>query len=374
MPRIGIDATTIPPKRVGAGNYIFNLVRALAKIDTENQYYIFAKPAHIAEWNIDNSNFSFLPVAVDFRLLRLAWEQIVLPTRVRRHKLDVLHSPHYTIPFLNPSRTVVTFCDMTFFLYPKLHSFWKRMFFQAMMRISSRRAWGIITISESTKRDLLGIFKGISSKVRAIPLGVDRTFRPITDKNSIIQVCSRYGLQMGEFILFVGLLEPRKNIPTLLHALRELVDLGIHKRLAIVGRRGWMYDNIFSTVQSLNLQDFVVFTDYVPEEELPYLYNGTCLFVYPSFYEGFGLPVLEAMSCGTPVVTSNISSMPEILGDSGLLVDPYNVSQLADAIMRIVDNDDFRRSIQERGLQRAAQFSWETTARKTRGVYLLACT
>lgn len=374
MLRIGIDATAIPSRRVGAGNYIFNLVRKLAEIDAENQYFVFSKPAHIVEWNLDKPNFSFLPISVGILPLRLAWEQTVLPAIVRRYKIDVLHSPHYTIPLLNPSRSVVTFCDMTFFLYPKLHSFWKRVFFNSMMRISSRRASGIITISESTKRDLLCIFKGISNKVHAIPLGVDSIFSPIKDQNSIRQICSRHGLQMGEYILFVGLLEPRKNIPILLHAFRELVDRGIQKRLAIVGKRGWMYDNIFSTVQSLDLRDFVVFTNYVPEEELPYLYNGACLFVYPSFYEGFGLPVLEAMSCGTPVVTSNISSMPEIVGDAGLLVDPYNVRQLANAILRIVDDDDYRRSMQERGLQRAAQFSWEKTARKTINVYLLVCT
>jgi glycosyltransferase involved in cell wall biosynthesis len=242
-----------------------------------------------------------------------------------------------------------------------------------MIRLSSRHADVIITISESTKQDLLGIFDGMSGKVHAIPLAADSIFRPIKDHSSTRKICSRYRLQMGEYILFVGLLEPRKNVPTLLHAYRDLVDRGIRKQLAIVGRRGWMYDKIFSTLHSLQLKDLVVFTDYVPEEDLPYLYNGACLFVYPSLYEGFGLPVLEAMSCGTPVVTSNVSSMPEIVGDAGLLIDPHDSKQLARAMERIIADKDLDHSLRKSGLQRAADFSWERMAQETLRLYNQIC-
>ena len=373
MLRIGIDATAIPSNRVGAGNYIFNLVRGLAKVDVENLYFVFAKPEHVVEWKIEQPNFRFLPGASRSRPLRLAWEQSVLPVLVRQHKIDVLHSPHYTLPLFNPGRSVVTFCDMIFYLYPEMHSFSKRVFFRAMMQVSSQRADWIIAISESTARDLLGMFRVMPDRVCAIPLAAESNFRRITDRDSINRICGQYGLRAGEYILYVGVLEPRKNIPTLLRAYQDLVAQGIREQLAIVGRRGWMFDEIFTTVQTLKLGDKVVFTGYVPNDELPYLYNGARLFVYPSLYEGFGLPVLEAMACGTPVVTSSVSSMPEIVDDAGLLVDPRDPKQLARAIEQLVVDDDLHRSLQERGLQRAEQFSWERTARETLQVYSRVC-
>ena len=374
MLHIGFDATAIPPNRAGAGNYIFNLVRALAKVDMENEYIVFAKPEHIAEFSISQPNFRFLASSrVQRRPIRLVWEQLVLPRLVQRYQVEVLHSPHYTIPVCNSSHSVVTFCDLTFFLYPEMHGVTKRFFFQQMMRVSSGRADRIITISESTRLDLLRLLRVTPDKVYAILLAAGDNIRPVNDHTKAARICSRYGLQAGEFILYVGVLEPRKNVPTLLHAYRDLVDRGLQERLAIVGKQGWMFENIFATVQTLKLEDRVVFTGYVPDEDLPYLYNGARLFVYPSLYEGFGLPVLEAMTCGTPVITSNVSSMPEIIGDAGLLVDPHDPKQLAQAIECLIADNDLRQTLRERGLQRAAQFSWEKTARETLKVYSLVC-
>ena len=367
--RIGIDATAIPPSRSGAGNYIFNLVCGLARVDSDNQYVVFAKPEHIEEWKIAQPNFCFLPGASGYRPLRLAWEQCVLPLLVRRHKLDILHSPHYTMPLFCPCRSVVTFCDMIFFLYPEVHSLSKRIFFRTMMSVSSQRANAIIAISKSTARDVISLLRVMPDKIHTIPLAAGSNYRPIADRNAVELVCTQHGLQAGEYVLFIGVLEPRKNIPVLLHAYQELVGCGIRKKLAIVGKRGWMFSEIFSTVQTLKIEDKVVFTGYVPEADLPSLYNGACLFVYPSLYEGFGLPVLEAMSCGTPVVTSNVSSMPEIAGESALLVDPRAPKQLAQAMEKVLVDDGLRRSMREGGLRRAAEYSWERTARETLKVY-----
>ncbi len=158
--RIGIDATAIPFNRLGAGNYIFNLVDGLAKIDVENQYFVFAKPSHITEWNIHQPNFHFLPSASGYRPLCLAWEQSILPMLLWQYKIDVLHSPHYTIPLFSPCRKVVTFHDMIFFLYPELHGLTKRIFFRTMMSMSSRRVDGIIAVSESTARDVIALYSG----------------------------------------------------------------------------------------------------------------------------------------------------------------------------------------------------------------------
>jgi glycosyltransferase involved in cell wall biosynthesis len=371
--RIGLDATAIPLNRAGAGNYIFNLMAGLARIDAENQYFIFSKPEHIKEWKITQPNFLFLSCASGYRPLRLAWEQCVLPMMVRQHKIDLLHSPHYTMPLLCPCRSVVTFCDMIFFLHPEVHSLSKRIFFRAMMSASSRRADAIIAISESTARDVRDLLRVAPDKVHAIPLAAGSNYRPIADRNAVNRVCRQYGLQAGEYVLFIGVLEPRKNIPVLLHAYRELANRGIRQKLAIVGKKGWMFDEIFSTVQTLKIEDKVVFTGYVPEKDLPALYNGACLFVYPSLYEGFGLPVLEAMSCGTPVVTSNVSSMPEIVGDAGILVDPHDVHQLTEGLIKVISDDNLGRSLRQRGLERAAHFSWERTARETLQVYYNVC-
>jgi glycosyltransferase involved in cell wall biosynthesis len=368
--RIGIDATAIPANRAGAGNYIFSLVAGLASVDAENEYFVFAKPDHIAEWGIDQDNFHFLPSAGRYRAVRLAWEQCILPMLVRRHHIDVLHSPHYTMPIFGPCRKVVTFCDMIFLLYPEVHTLSKRAFFRTMMPISARRAQAIIAISESTARDVVQLLRVPPDRVHAIPLAAAGNFLPIDDPTSVDSVCSRYGLRTGEFVLFVGVMEPRKNIPVLLHAYRKLVDRGVSKQLAIVGKRGWMCDDVLSTVQTLDLEKRVVFTGYVPSRDLPYLYNGACLFIYPSLYEGFGLPVLEAMACGTPVVTSNVSSMPEIVGDSALLVDPRNSEEIAQAMEKLLADDILSHAMRESALKRAAMYSWDRTARETLQVYL----
>ena len=214
---------------------------------------------------------------------------------------------------------------------------------------------------------------GTPDKVYAIPLAAGGNFRPIADRAKIEWICSRYGLRARGFILYVGVLEPRKNVPILLRAYRDLIDRGIQEQLAIVGKKGWMFEDIFATVQALKLEDRVVFTGYVTDENLPYLYNGARLFVYPSLYEGFCLPVLEAMACGIPVITSNISSMPEIIGDAGLLIDPHDPDQLVQAIQQLIADDDLNHSLRERGLQRAAQYSWERTARETLQVYSEVC-
>jgi len=372
--RVGIDATAIPSLRAGAGNYIFNLVQALAKVDRDNHYVIFAKPQHIAEFSISQPNFRLAAInGVKRRFSRLLWEQFMLPRLVQGYQLDVLHSPHYTMPIFNLACSVVTFHDMTFFLYPEMHGTLKRVFFRQMIRVSSKRADKIIAVSESTRKDILNLLNVTARKVHTVPEAASGDYRLIHNRDKVNRVCTKYGLQTGRFFLYVGTLEPRKNVPTLLRAYSCLVSRGIHDPLVIVGKKGWMFGDIFATVKTLKLEDKVVFTGYVPDEDLPYLYNGARLFVYPSLYEGFGLPVLEAMACGTPVITSNVSSMPEVVGDAGLLIDPRDHTQLAQAIELIITNDDLSKLLRERGLQRAAQFSWERTARETLKVYTQGC-
>ena len=369
--RVGIDATAIPRTRAGAGNYIFHLIRGISEADTSNSYVVFSRPQHVEEWGIRQPNIVFHETDLASRPLRLLWEQTILPILARHHRLDVLHSPHYTFPLFVPMRRVVTILDMTFFLYPELHSLAKRVFFRTMISLAARFADRLITISDSTATDLFRVLgsRALAEKTHPIPLAADPAYRPISDASAISSVCERFGLEPGRFILSVGVLEPRKNLPVLLRAYRGLRDEGVRHPLAIVGKRGWMFESIFSAVEELQLTHDVVFTGHVSDADLPYLYNGATVFVYPSIYEGFGLPVLEALACGTPVVTSNVSSLPEIVGEAGLLVDPHDPCALSAAIGRLLGDPNLARSLARRGRERAAGFSWQRTARETISVY-----
>jgi glycosyltransferase involved in cell wall biosynthesis len=373
--RVGIDATAVPLQRTGAGNYIVNLIRTLGHVDRSNEYVIFGKSAHEEELSPDGEAANIRFIRQDFpgRGARLAWEQVGLPGQVRAHRLDVLHSPHYTMPLRHSARSVVTFCDMTFVLHPELHQMVKRVFFPTMMRLSARRADRLIAISESTRDDLVRMWGVDRAKVTAIPLAADPEFRP-RDPAEIAETCGRYGLRPGDYILYVGMLEPRKNVDRLVEAFGLVADKLPGVDLVIAGRRGWMYDQIFARVEALGLGDRVRFTGYVLSRDLPALYGGARLFAYPSKYEGFGIPVLEAMSCGAPVVTTNVSSMPEVAGDATVLVAPDDVGGLAEALLRVSTDHALRDDLECRGLARAKTFSWERCARETIAVYEAART
>lgn len=366
--RIGIDATALPFQRTGVANYVFGLLRGLAGVDRDNAYVVFAKSIHIAQFGIDLPNFRFVPIDLPARGLRLAWEQLGLPRQVRTHRLDLLHSPHYTMPLRHTARAVVTFCDMTFLLHPELHQSVKRVYFPAMMRWSARHADRLITISESTRRDLVRMWGIDPGRVTAVPLAAAAEYQPAKPA-AIAAACARYGLRPGEYILYVGVLEPRKNVDRLVAAFGRVANRLGELDLVIAGKRGWMYDQIFAQVEALGLADRVRFTGYVAQQDLPGLYGGARLFAYPSRYEGFGLPVLEAMRCGVPVVTTNVSSMPEVAGDAALLVDPDDTIGLAAAMVRLVDTPSFAEELARRARERAAGFSWERCARETRLVY-----
>jgi len=366
--RIGIDATAMPLQRAGAGNYIFNLIQALARVDRSNEYVIFAKPAHQAELGVNGPRVCFVPCEFAGRAVRLVWEQVGLPRQVRAHRLDVLHSPHYTMPLRHSARSVVTFCDMTFLLHPELHQPIKRVFFPAMMRVSARRADRLIAISESTRDDLVRLWAVDRARIATIPLAADTGYRPRAPEE-VVEVCGRYGLQPGGYILYVGMLEPRKNVDRLVEAFGRVATELPGVDLVIAGRPGWMYDQIFAQVEALGLRERVRFTGYVPHDALPGLYSGARLFAYPSKYEGFGLPVLEAMSCGSPVVTTNVSSMPEVAGDAAILVTPDDVAGLAAALLRVSGDPTLRAELSCKGLARAKAFSWERCARETMAVY-----
>jgi glycosyltransferase involved in cell wall biosynthesis len=236
------------------------------------------------------------------------------------------------------------------------------------MKASARKADSIIAVSENTKKDVIKFYGIVPDKVKVIHLGVDSNFSPIKNENDD-SVLRRYNLKPG-YILNVGTLEPRKNIVRLLEAYRLIAaDLSYAPQLVIAGGKGWLSEDINKYIDSSGLKAKVVLTGYVPETDLPSLYRGAAVFAYPSLYEGFGLPPLEAMASGVPVVSSNISSIPEVVGKAGLLVDPCRIDEIARAVIMALEDDGLRDRMINDGLKRSGQFSWENTAKKTVDLY-----
>jgi glycosyltransferase involved in cell wall biosynthesis len=367
--RIGIDATSLPPQPVGAGNYMIYLIRALAEVNDRHELIVFAQPGGRALVDLPESKHLQWVILPEKRpALRLLWEQTFLPGLARRARLDLLHSLHYTRPWRLPCRSVVTFHDMTFFLFPQLHTRARRVLFPLAIRFSARTADAIITISESTRRDSLRLLGVPPQKIFTTQLGVDPAYRPIRDSRLREEIRQKYGLPEN-FILYVGLVEPRKNLPVLIQAYRSVLGQGVRHRLVIAGRFGWNYRQVLEEIDRLDLQDLVSFTGYVPRQDLPIVYNLASLFVYPTLYEGFGLPALEALACGTPVITSEVASLPEIMGEAGILIPPGDGQALSQAILSVLSDQALRERMKEKGPQQAAAFTWERTARQTLQVY-----
>ena len=367
--RIAIDATSVPRQRAGAGTYICNLVEALAQVDRENTYFVFAKRETFAGRSLERDGFQLVPVRFSSRLARMLWEQAMLPLHLRRLGVDVLHSPHYTTPLASAGwRRVVTFHDVTFFLLPHRYPVLRRLYFQGASRAGARLADLAIAVSETVKGDLVRHLGLPAERVRAVPLAPGPGFQPLEDSARMEAVRDRYELP-PRFILNVGTLEPGKNQATLVRAFHRLKRQGLELGLVIAGQKGWMYENLFRLVDGLGLRDDVRFVGHLPEDDLAAVYNMADLFVFPSLYEGFGLPPLEAMACGLPVVASRAPALVEVLDGAALLVDALDASALAEASARALRDKRLRSRLRRQGLERASQFSWQRTARGTVAAY-----
>jgi glycosyltransferase involved in cell wall biosynthesis len=301
--------------------------------------------------------------------------------------VDLFHATEHLLPRFSSVRTVFTLHDLIFLFHPETHKPLNRWFLTLMMPRFLRAADAVIAVSECTKRDAIRFYGIPEEKITVIYEGVNPRFRPASPE-AIAAVRARYNLP-EHFILYVGTIEPRKNLTALLEAFHHLLatcslrpapcDLRpatcsllpatCDLRLVIVGKKGWLYEGFFRRLRELGLEDRVIFTGYVPDEDLPAIYSAADLFVFPSLYEGFGLPVLEAMACGTPVVCSNTSSLPEVAGDAALLVDPTDVRALTGAMERALRDEGKWREMRERGLQQAARFSWDEAAAMSLKVY-----
>lgn len=360
--RIGIDARPLVRPRIGAGTYVYYLVKELAKIDTKNTYLLCAHRKIIDSPVVTTPNFQF---QINSYPVGSLWQQLKLPRILTRLKVDLFHSPLSVLPLLKPCPSVVTVLDLTPKLFPSRYTWKTHLSVHTLLRQSAQRADKVIAISESTKRDLVEHLKVNESKIVVIHLAADKAYYRSTNPGMINTTRKKYS-EGKKFILYVGTLEPRKNLPRLIKAYNKVrLETRLKHKLVIAGMKGWMYDSIFQTVHNLNLEKDVIFTGYVPQEELPALYSAADLFVYPSLYEGFGLPPLEAMACGTPVITSNTSSLPEVVGDAGTMVNPHSVDELAQAIYKVLTDEKLRSDMIYKGLKQAKKFTWEKTAQET---------
>jgi glycosyltransferase involved in cell wall biosynthesis len=361
--RIGLDLSVTKVNQAGTGIYASNLARALGGLKSPHQYEIFS---------LDQTRNMSAPKTLGSRLQTiyrdLVWMHMILPYRVKRAKADLLHMPFGIMPYRTPCPTVVTIFDTTICTTPGNFSFWHRNYAGRFMPLAARNAARIITISAQSKLDIIRDFGVAPDNVVVTQLAASAHFAPLPGAAGA-DLRARYGLGDQPIIVTVGTLEPRKNLVRLLQSFARLRAAFPTCMLVHAGPRGWHFADVLAEVEALGLQQAVSFLGRVPLDDLVRLYNASALFVYPSLYEGFGLPVLEAMASGCPVVTSNISSLPEVAGDAAIMVDPTSVDAIADAMAQVLGDAGLGADLRRRGLERAGMFSWERCAQETQAVY-----
>jgi glycosyltransferase involved in cell wall biosynthesis len=345
-------------RSAGIHTYIAHLLRALPQVDEAFRYTVYsnAQPPLDGRTRVRSTRW---PTARP--LARILWEQFAQPMALRRDRPDLLHATAFVSPLLSKRAAVITVYDLSFALFPDLFRGPNQTYLRAFTRRSVKRARRVIAISERTRRDAHRLYGVPLDRIDVARPGVDARFRPLPPDE--VEAFRRRRSLPERFFLYLGTLEPRKNLSRLIEAC-ALLEIG-DWRLVLVGGKGWMVDELFAKVASLGLKERVIFAGYAPDEDLPCWYNAATVFVYPSLYEGFGMPPLEAMACGTPVVASNAASLPEVVGDAGLTVEPENVPGLAEAMRCAWEDASLRGELSRRGIERAQGFTWEATARAT---------
>jgi glycosyltransferase involved in cell wall biosynthesis len=366
--RIAFDGTTLTAGRTGVGYYTEHLLQHLAAyvehsgdelVVISNKAIDTARPlpkhVHVyTEWQFP---------------LRIGWMQLFAPRVLRDIQPDVAHFTNGMIPPASPVPTVVTVHDMSLRLHPRCHPLRRLIINRPLNAVAIRTAGSIVTVSESARRDLLRLHPATDpDRVSVVYEAAAPRFARVTDRERLDAVGRKYALPQP-FVLYVGTIEPRKNLVRLMHAFASARTQGMRHELVCAGPYGWASRDLSSIIQKLGIRDVVHFTGYVPVEDLSCIYNLAEMFAFPSVYEGFGLPVVEAMACGTPVITSNTSSLAEIATGAAETVDPYDVDAIAAAMLKLARDASWRAELSGRGLTRAQRFSWARAAREMLGVY-----
>lgn len=366
-PRVGLNAQLLSGqasyRSAGIHSYIAELLLGLgdipgwnylAFVNRDAQPLVSNMPAQAAGWPTQRP------------LGRILWEQSALPVIARRERLDLVHGLAFIAPLACSCPTVVTVHDLSFALFPEFFRGPNAAYLRLFTHLACRRAAAVIAVSENTRADVMRLYGVPGGRVTAIPHGVSPVFKPRSPEE-IARFKQERGLP-DHLILFLGTLEPRKNLVNLLEAFARLSP-PFPARLALAGGKGWYYEPILAAVERLGLKDQVIWPGYIPAGELPLWYNAADVFAFPSRYEGFGMPVLEAMACGTPVVTSTAACLPEVAGDAALAAAPDDVDGLSEALRRALTDSALRDDLRRKGLARAARFTWQDAAHRTADVY-----
>jgi glycosyltransferase involved in cell wall biosynthesis len=363
--RIGVDVRLMHYQPAGISRYTWHLLQALAELDTTDAFVILQHPRHRSPL-IQQPNFRR---ATLFAPVHHRFEQYLLAPDLLRFRLDLLHSTDFIPPLYSAVKSVITVHDLAFLHYPHFLTAESAAYYGQIDRAIMHAAH-VIVPSESTKQDVVAQLGAPPDKITVIYEAANPSFGPLPVASTRREICGRYGLP-ETFVLFVGTIEPRKNITGLLQAfyhLRHKYDLH-DVGLVIAGAQGWLYDETIDQVKTLDLEQSTFFLGRVPDEELHKLYVAARCHIHPAYYEGFGLPPLEAMACGTPTIVSNVSSLPEVVGDAALLVNPRDVEEIAVALHRLLTDDHLHAELSAKGIQRARVFSWDKAARRTLEVY-----
>jgi glycosyltransferase involved in cell wall biosynthesis len=370
--KIMIDTRSVDARQSGVGKYVTHLIRGLEAVGRKNHYVLMVTTRQLRDFPNFFSKFDVytVPFSSENHFLGDPWEFFLLPNALRREKIDLFHGPAFMAPpFHKHFKSVATIHDLVAFHHPHTIPTKYAFYMRYLIKLMIRKADGIITDSEFIRHEIIKMFRIKEEIIFTVPISVSDLFKPVGDADRIENLKKRYGIQKRYF-LHVGNIEPRKNLINLFRAC-DLVwqKLGRDFQLVVVGKKGWLYSDIFETLKDAAFARDVVFTGYVEDKDIPALYSGADFFVFPSLYEGFGLPILEAMRCGVPVIASHVASLPEVAGDAALYVDPKDPKDIAEKLLTLADDFSLQESLRQKGFLQAAKFSWERTARKTLDVY-----
>lgn len=362
------------PQRLGSSQVAFELLKNIERLDQENkQSLISGKPENNYTILLPNKPFPDLPKQRKnwkYKILKPAklWTRLIIPAYyyLTKNKPDVILSPTHYIPAFIKSKRVTVIFDLSFLRFPEMFQKADLYKLTKWTEYSAKESSAIITISDSSKKDIIHYYKLPPKKITVAYPGYDEDlFKPINETEAIQKILDKYKIE-GDYIIYIGTIQPRKNLMRLIRSMKKIekLKLVIAGKIKGKGKQGWMNEEILEEPKKLGIEDKIIFTDFVPTEELPYLISGSKAFVLPSLWEGFGIPVVEAMACGVPVITSNVSSLPEVTGDAGLLVDPKSETQIEQAIRLLTTDKKLHYKLSKKALEQSKKFSWQKMAKE----------
>jgi glycosyltransferase involved in cell wall biosynthesis len=370
--KIGINAMQVRAAKSGVGQYIYALLDSAVKLAPDDEFLVYCNAENEVNYTYDtpNSSTRVWGLSGARRPVRLSYEYAFLPGELRREKLNVFHGASNFLPPRKACPYVVTIHDLSYHVHPERCPPVRRYYWYAMTARTVKMADRIITISENSRRDIEHFFPGTGNRIRVVPEAAHHRFHPLDigrDNSAMVRLEEE--LNGRPYVLYLGTLEPGKNVARTVRAFDSIAARFPDHVLVLAGDKGWLYEAVFEAINGAANRDRIKYLGHVSDSEAVALFNFADLFVFPSLYEGFGLPPLEAMACGCPVVTSDRSSIPEVVGEAAIQVNPESVEELAAGMARVLDSEALRKEMADAGIARAAKFSWDRCAEETLAVY-----